>query len=201
MMIDKGGNVINGDQLMFMMANHLKQKGTLKGGVVGTLMTNMAIENALKQSEIPFERSKVGDRYVMESLKKNDWLIGGESSGHLIHLDYNSTGDGIIAALQVLRVIKESNKGIGELAAEVPLFPQTMINVRVTNAKSIMTNQELQNLAQEVDKELAEHGRVLLRASGTEPLIRVMVEADDAKMATKMAEKLAQKVRDLAQKM
>ncbi|MBD3667760.1 MAG: phosphoglucosamine mutase [Kangiella sp.] len=201
MMIDKEGNVINGDQLMFMMANHLKQKGTLKGGVVGTLMTNMAIENALKKFGIPFERSKVGDRYVMESLKKNDWLIGGESSGHLIHLDYNSTGDGIIAALQVLRVIKESNKGVGELAAEVPLFPQTMINVRVTDAKSIMTNQELQNLAQDVDTELAEHGRVLLRASGTEPLIRVMVEGDDEKVATKMAEKLAQKVRDLAQKM
>lgn len=198
MMVDAQGTVINGDQLMFMMAHQMKQKGTLKGGVVGTLMTNMAIENALKQFDIPFERSKVGDRYVMESLKKNNWLIGGESSGHLIHLDYNSTGDGIIAALQVLRVIKERAKGIGELAAEVPLFPQTMINVRVTDAKSIMANQELQSLSQEVDTELAEHGRVLLRASGTEPLIRVMVEAHDENIATRMAEKLAKKVRDLA---
>lgn len=198
MMVDTQGTVINGDQLMFMMAHQMKQKGTLKGGVVGTLMTNIAIENALKQFDIPFERSKVGDRYVMESLKKNNWLIGGESSGHLIHLDYNSTGDGIIAALQVLRVIKERAKGIGELAAEVPLFPQTMINVRVTDAKSIMANQELQSLSQEVDTELAEHGRVLLRASGTEPLIRVMVEAHDENIATRMAEKLAKKVRDLA---
>lgn len=201
MMVDAEGNVINGDQLMFMMAYHLQQKGTLKGGVVGTLMTNMAIENALKEFDIPFERSKVGDRYVMESLKKNSWLIGGESSGHLIHLDYNSTGDGIIAALQVLRVLKEQQQAIGQLAQQFPLFPQTMINVRVTDAKSIMGNEELQKMAQQVDEELAEQGRVLLRASGTEPLIRVMVEANDANMATKMAEKLAQKVRDLAQKM
>lgn len=201
MMVDAEGNIINGDQLMFMMAYHLQQKGTLKGGVVGTLMTNMAIENALKEFDIPFERSKVGDRYVMESLKKNDWLIGGESSGHLIHLDYNSTGDGIIAALQVLRVIKEREQSIGELAQKFPLFPQTMINVRVTDAKPIMGNEELQKMAQEVDEELAERGRVLLRASGTEPLIRVMVEANDANLATKMAEELAQKVQDLAQKM
>ncbi|MCW8857645.1 MAG: phosphoglucosamine mutase [Kangiella sp.] len=198
MMVDANGGTINGDQLMFMMAYHLQQKGLLKGGVVGTLMTNMAIENALKEFEIPFERSKVGDRYVMQTLKKNNWLIGGESSGHLIHLDYNSTGDGIIAALQVLRVIKEQGKTIGDLAKQFPLFPQTMINVRVKDAKRIMGNEELQQLAKEVDTELADNGRVLLRASGTEPLIRVMVEADDTNLATKMAEKLAEKVRNIA---
>jgi len=198
MMVDANGGTINGDQLMFMIAYHLQQKGLLKGGVVGTLMTNMAIENALKEFEIPFERSKVGDRYVMQTLKKNNWLIGGESSGHLIHLDYNSTGDGIIAALQVLRVIKEQGKTIGDLAKQFPLFPQTMINVRVKDAKRIMGNEELQQLAKEVDTELADNGRVLLRASGTEPLIRVMVEADDTNLATKMAEKLAEKVRNIA---
>lgn len=198
MMVDADGAVINGDQLMFLMAYHLQQKGQLKGGVVGTLMTNMAIENALAELDIPFERSKVGDRYVMESLQKNGWLIGGESSGHLIHLDYNSTGDGIVAALQVLRVIKEQEKGIGELAAQCPLFPQTMINVRVTDAKAVMVDEELQQLVQQVDAELGDQGRVLLRASGTEPLIRVMVEADDANLAIKMAEKLAQKVRNIA---
>lgn len=201
MMVDAKGTVINGDQLMFMMAYHLKQKGQLKGGVVGTLMTNMAIENALKQFDIPFERSNVGDRYVMECLKKNGWLIGGESSGHLINLDYNSTGDGIIAALQVLRVIKDESQPISDLAEKFPLFPQIMINVRVTGAKEIMAQAELKQLAADVDAELAEQGRVLLRASGTEPLIRVMVEADDADLALKMAEKLAQKVRDLAHKM
>lgn len=201
MMVDAKGTVINGDQLMFMMAHHLQQNGQLKGGVVGTLMTNMAIENALKQFNIPFERSKVGDRYVMESLKKNGWLIGGESSGHLIHLDYNSTGDGIVAALQVLKVIKDKAQSIGQLADEFPLFPQEMINVRVSDAKSIMGNEELQRSAQEIDSQLAEQGRVLLRASGTEPLIRVMIEANDANLACEMAEKLAQKVRDLAQKM
>lgn len=198
MMVDANGTTINGDQLMFLMAYHLQQKGQLKGGVVGTLMTNMAIENALTELGIPFERSKVGDRYVMECLQKNGWLIGGESSGHLIHLDYNSTGDGIVAALQVLRVIKEQDMGIGELAAKFPLFPQTMINIRVTDAKAVMANEELQLLAQQVDADLAEHGRVLLRASGTEPLIRVMVEANDADLAIKMAEKLAQKVRNIA---
>ncbi|HEY9030829.1 MAG TPA: phosphoglucosamine mutase [Kangiella sp.] len=198
MMVDANGTVINGDQLMFLMAYHLQQKGQLKGGVVGTLMTNMAIENALTKMDIPFERSKVGDRYVMESLQKNGWLIGGESSGHLIHLDYNSTGDGIVAALQVLRVIKEQEKGIGELVAQFPLFPQTMINVRVTDAKAVMANEDLQQLVQQVDAELADKGRVLLRASGTEPLVRVMVEADDANLATKMAEKLAQKVQNIA---
>ncbi|ACV27774.1 phosphoglucosamine mutase [Kangiella koreensis] len=198
MMVDANGTVINGDQLMFLMAYHLQQKGQLKGGVVGTLMTNMAIENALIELDIPFERSKVGDRYVMESLQKNDWLIGGESSGHLIHLDYNSTGDGIVAALQVLRVVREQEKGIGELVAKFPLFPQTMINIRVTDAKAVIADENLQRLAQEVDAELADQGRVLLRASGTEPLIRVMVEANDANLATKMAEKLAQKVRNIA---
>lgn len=197
MMVDEQGKLINGDQLIWLLAKSLQTKGQLQGGVAGTLMTNMAVEVDLKKEDIEFERTQVGDRYVMQSLTKNNWKLGGESSGHVICLDYNSTGDGIIAALQVLRALQETRQSLSDFANMHCLFPQVLINVRVNNADDIVTNEILQNAVSEVNQELDGQGRVLIRKSGTEPLIRVMVEANNADLAQSNAERLAKIVKRL----
>ncbi|AKE51207.1 phosphoglucosamine mutase [Kangiella geojedonensis] len=197
MMVDSDGSLINGDQLIWLLAKHLNNKGELQGGVAGTLMTNMAVEVDLKKEKIEFERTKVGDRYVMQSLKQNNWKLGGESSGHVICLDYNSTGDGIVAALQVLNALKETEQTLKSFSNLHPLFPQELINVRVDDADSILEKQELKTLVSDVEQQLGDSGRVLIRKSGTEPLIRVMVEAKDETMTKNYANMIASKVQEL----
>jgi phosphoglucosamine mutase len=163
-------------------------------GAVGTLMTNMAVEVALKEKGIGFARAKVGDRYVLEVMQEKGWILGGEGSGHLLALDKHSTGDGIISALQVLSALKRNGKTLAEIAGEVTLFPQTLINVRVPAGFDWQKNAAMVAEKEKVEAELGDTGRVLIRASGTEPLIRVMVEARDADKAHSMARRIADKV-------
>ena len=164
-------------------------------GAVGTLMTNMAVELALQQKGVEFIRAKVGDRYVLEELEKRDWLLGGEGSGHLLALDKHTTGDGLISALQVLQACVRSGKTIADLLSEVVLFPQTLINVRLHPGQDWRASAALAAETQAVEAELGGHGRLLIRASGTEPLIRVMVEARDAQQAKACAERIANTIR------
>lgn len=179
-MVDHKGEIVDGDELMFIIARNRKLTGRLEGGVVGTLMTNYGAELALNKLGIPFERAKVGDRYVMEALVKNNWQLGGEGSGHIICFDKTTTGDAIIAALQVLIALWNENKTLHEIKSEMTKLPQVLKNVRVKEKSDPMKNK---NVAEQVEIEtarLAGQGRVLLRASGTEPLIRVMAEGTDA---------------------
>jgi len=178
--VDRHGNLVDGDELLYAIAMAAKENQTLNGGVVGTLMTNLGLEHAFERENIPFIRAKVGDRYVMEQLLVNNWNLGGESSGHLICLDRNTTGDGCVAALQVLAAMISQNKQLHELVADMSKYPQIMINVRLDEKLDIDSCQSVQKAVQQAEKELAGTGRVLLRASGTEPVIRVMVEGQDA---------------------
>jgi phosphoglucosamine mutase len=190
-MVDSTGRLFNGDELLFLMVKDRVQSGQAVAGAVGTLMTNMAVEVALKQMNIGFVRAKVGDRYVLEELNQRGWLLGGEGSGHLLALDKHSTGDGVIAALQVLQACARSGLSMSEQLAGVELYPQELINVRLKPGMDWHSNEQLKAKKSEVEKELGDRGRVLIRASGTEPLVRVMVEADDAAMAKNCARRLA----------
>lgn len=194
MMIDHNGELVDGDELLYIIAKEAQMRGALGGGVVGTLMSNFGMEKALEADGIPFVRAKVGDRYVMEELQKNQWKFGGESSGHIICLDKNTTGDGIISALQVLAVMVSEQKTLAELKGGMQKMPQTMINVRISQKSDPMENQQIQQSVAEVEAELGNRGRVLLRASGTEPLIRVMVEGEDADEVATLAKQLAEVV-------
>lgn len=194
MMIDHKGELVDGDELLYIIAKEAQKRGALGGGVVGTLMSNFGMEKALEADGIPFVRAKVGDRYVMEELQKNQWNFGGESSGHIICLDKNTTGDGIISALQVLAVMVGEQKTLAELKGGMQKMPQTMINVRISQKSDPMENQQIQQGVAAVEAELGNRGRVLLRASGTEPLIRVMVEGEDADEVATLAKQLAEVV-------
>ncbi|WMS86493.1 phosphoglucosamine mutase [Pleionea litopenaei] len=192
MMVDEKGEQVDGDQLLFIIARDAKKRGKLQGGVVGTLMTNLGMEKALVKYDIPFARAKVGDRYVMEKLKENDWLIGGESSGHVICLNSTTTGDGIVAALQVLAVMAKQQLSLNELKSGMSKYPQTMINVRLSSRDvRPLEIPEVQDAVKVAERELGDRGRVLLRPSGTEPLIRVMVEGEDAGTVKECAQRLA----------
>lgn len=193
-MVDHKGELVDGDQLLFVMAMAAYAKGALKGGVVGTLMSNLGLEHAFKKHEIPFSRAGVGDRYVMEQLLDKNWQLGGESSGHLICLNQTTTGDGIVAALQVLAAVVEQGKTLEELAAGMKKYPMLLINVRVTEKPDLENNDEIQTALQQAEEELADTGRVLLRPSGTEPLIRVMVEGQEKELVESVAKKLAEVV-------
>ncbi len=195
-MVDHNGEVVDGDELLYIIAKGAYDSGRLEGGVVGTLMSNLGLEKALQSHGIDFLRAKVGDRYVMELLKENNWNFGGESSGHLICLDKNTTGDGIIAALQVLAVMVSESKSLAELKSGMSKYPQTMINVKVSKRQDPMQNQTVVKAVKEVEAVLKDTGRVLLRASGTEPLIRVMIEGEDADLVQKLTEQLAEVVRE-----
>ncbi|MGJ8663984.1 MAG: phosphoglucosamine mutase, partial [Marinicella sp.] len=190
-MVDHTGNEVNGDQLIFMVAKHLSAHNQLNGGVVGTLMSNQGMESGLKKLGIPFVRANVGDRYVHQELSKRNWILGGESSGHILNLNLAGTGDGIISALMVLEVIMETGKSLKELAAEMELYPQVMINVHHNHPKQLATNQTLIDAANKVGSQLGDDGRVLIRPSGTEPKLRVMVEAKSANLAEQHAQALA----------
>lgn len=197
-MVDDNGEEIDGDEIVFIIARHALKQGKLNGGVVGTLMSNLGLEVALKNLSIPFKRAKVGDRYVMELLKENNWSIGGESSGHVINLEHIPTGDGIIAAIQVLTAVVESGMKLSELKAGMEKYPQTLINVRVSANKYPLETDEVKLAIQQGEEELGDQGRILIRKSGTEPLIRVMAEGKDGELINAVAEKIAEKVKAFA---
>ena len=190
-MVDAQGRLYNGDELLYVMAADRLAKREAVPGVVGTLMTNMAVELALKRLNIPLVRAKVGDRYVLEELSRRGWQLGGESSGHLLALDRHTTGDGIVSALQIMQAIRRSGKTLAALLEGVALFPQTLINVRLREGSDWTLNGRLDDAQHSAARELGESGRVLIRASGTEPVLRVMVEARDADIGRRCAERLA----------
>lgn len=196
-MIDHYGKVVDGDQLIFIIAKHLKNNNKLTGGVVGTLMSNQAMQVGLEQLGIAFIRADVGDRYVHQLLKQNAWHLGGESSGHILNLDLATTGDGIISALMVLTVMIKNNKSLKELAEEIPLYPQVLININIDNAKAIARHPDVLKQALAIDKKLGSFGRTLIRASGTQPMLRVMVEAQDSQLAQQYATELKNTVKNL----
>ncbi|MQA21776.1 phosphoglucosamine mutase [Rugamonas rivuli] len=192
-MCDANGRLYNGDELLYLMVMDRLATGPV-AGAVGTLMTNMAVEVALKEKGIGFARAKVGDRYVLEVMKDKGWLLGGEGSGHLLCLDKHTTGDGIISALQVLSALKRAGKSLEQCAGDLVIFPQTLVNVRVSPGFDWTKNAAMVAEKELVERELGDSGRVLIRASGTEPLIRVMVEARNADDAQSMARRIADKV-------
>ncbi|NHZ39212.1 MULTISPECIES: phosphoglucosamine mutase [Massilia] len=192
-MCDSAGRIYNGDELLYVMVRDRMTTGPV-AGAVGTLMTNMALEVAFKELGVGFARAKVGDRYVLEVMKENGWLFGGEGSGHLLALDKHTTGDGIVSALQVLSALKRSGKGLDKCCKELVLYPQTLINVKVPSGFDWTKSAEMVAEKDAVEAELGDTGRVLIRASGTEPLIRVMVEAKNAQVAESTARRIASKV-------
>ena len=189
MMVDRFGRVYDGDSLIYVIAKARAQNQTLQGGVVGTVMTNLAMENALQQLGIAFCRAKVGDRYVLEQLYQRGWQVGGEASGHILCMDKHNTGDGIISALQVFAALKVLQADLPQVLLDWQPYPQTMINVQLEKGKEWQSAAE--PVLKHVEAELGELGRVVLRASGTEPVVRVMVEAKDAALAKQSAEKIA----------
>ncbi len=195
MMVDHLGNKVDGDQILFIIAREALRSGQLKGGVVGTLMSNMSLEIALKMLGVPFLRANVGDRYVLEKMVENDWTLGGENSGHIIIADKNTTGDGIVASLAVLAAMAQHKLSLNELASAVKLFPQVLINVRFGGGDNPLESDAVKSVAADVEKRLEGKGRILLRKSGTEPLIRVMVECQDAALAQQCAEEIAEAVK------
>lgn len=195
MMVDHLGNKVDGDQILFIIAREALRSGQLKGGVVGTLMSNMSLEIALKMLGVPFLRANVGDRYVLEKMVEHDWTLGGENSGHIIIADKNTTGDGIVASLAVLAAMAQHKLSLNELASAVKLFPQVLINVRFAGGDNPLESDAVKSVAADVEKRLEGKGRILLRKSGTEPLIRVMVECQDAELAQQCAEEIAETVK------
>lgn len=191
MMVDHTGVVVDGDELLYIIVQHAKAEGRLDGGVVGTLMTNLAIEQAFQQEGIDFIRAAVGDRYVLAELEKRQWSYGGESSGHILCLDKTTTGDGIVSALQVLAALKKQEANLFDLRQPVKKFPMKMINVRLSIQSDPLKNTSIQKAVQASEARLASNGRVLLRASGTEPVIRVMVEGREADLVEREAQSLA----------
>ena len=193
-MVDSSGRLFNGDELLYILAKDRIDRGQKIGGVVGTLMTNLAIENAIKNLGIGFERANVGDRYVLELLQAKQWIIGGEGSGHLLCLDQHSTGDGTIAALQVLAAVQEKQKTLNDLLNGVEIYPQVLINVKTKPDYNWQNDLKLKTAITNAEQSLVGKGRVLIRASGTEPVLRVMVEANEAGLAQQSAEAIAGQV-------
>jgi len=194
LMVDRDGSEVDGDELLYVIASQRYAEGSLKGGVVGTLMTNLGVELALREMGIEFERAKVGDRYVMERLLANNWVLGGEGSGHMVIRDCTSTGDGIVSALQVLLAIGKSGQSLAQLRRGMSKLPQTMLNVRVAQRFDPLSREDIAAAVRQAEAQLGDAGRVLLRASGTEPLIRVMTEGQNADDITRIAKELAQVV-------
>lgn len=191
-MCASGGRIYEGDVLLYVIAEDRLRRGALNGGVVGTLMTNMALEKHLAQRAVPFLRAKVGDRYVLESLRAHGWGLGGESSGHIICLDSHTTGDGIVSALQVLAASVEQQRPLAELAGALPLYAQCMVNLPVPRGFRLPAEGPVARAIQEGERALSGAGRLLVRPSGTEPLVRVMAEAEDKHMAQSIAERVAE---------
>lgn len=195
MMVDQTGYLIDGDEIIYMIARDQRAQGKLSGGVVGTLMSNLGLELALQELDVPFCRAKVGDRYVMEMLKERGWRLGGENSGHVIHLDHATTGDGIVAALQVLQAMMHQRCDLQTLRSGMRKFPQVLVNVRFTASQDPTLDADVLAEVARAESELAGRGRILLRKSGTEPLIRVMVEGEDAALVNSLAQRIADRVK------
>ncbi|MEX0445078.1 phosphoglucosamine mutase [Xenorhabdus sp. SGI246] len=194
-MVDHLGQKVDGDQILYIIAREALRQGQLRGGAVGTLMSNMGLELALKQLGIPFERAKVGDRYVLEKLQEKGWRLGAENSGHVILLDKTTTGDGIVAGLQVLSAMVRNNMSLHDLCSGMKLLPQVLVNVRFSGDNDPLQSEQVLEIVKEVETELDGRGRVLLRKSGTEPLIRVMVEGEDEEQVTALAHRIADAVK------
>jgi phosphoglucosamine mutase len=198
LMVDAKGQLVDADQLLYAIARSRLLEGTLRGEVVGTLMSNLGLEHALGRLGIPFFRTKVGDRYILEHLKRTDGILGGEPSGHIICRDRTTTGDGIVAALQVLVALQRLDTTMDAICAEVEHYPQVLVNVRLEERRDLVGLPAVQDAVFLAEKELAGQGRVLLRPSGTEPLIRVMVEGVDRVQVERLAHRLADLIRDEA---
>lgn len=194
-MVDAQGQLLDGDKLLYIMAQHLHRHGRLAGGVVGTQMSNLALEHAIIGLGLQFERTKVGDKYVLAKLQETGWTLGGESSGHIIQMQRNSTGDGILAALQVLEAMRSQGSSLAAMQAMLTLYPQTMINVQVKCHQDPMLHPEIEEAVKKAQAQLQKQGRVLLRRSGTEPLVRVMVEGENGTLVSAIAESLAEVVK------
>ncbi|WP_192457677.1 phosphoglucosamine mutase [Musicola keenii] len=194
-MVDHLGNKVDGDQILYIIAREALRQGQLRGGAVGTLMSNMGLEVALKQLGIPFARAKVGDRYVLELMQEKGWRMGAENSGHVILLDKTTTGDGIIAGLQVLTAMARNHMNLHDLCSGMKLFPQILVNIRFSGEHDPLEHESVKRITQDVEAQLGNKGRVLLRKSGTEPLIRVMVEGEDEAQVAEMAHRIAEAVK------
>ena len=194
-MVDHKGNKIDGDLIIYIIAREALRQGQLKGGVVGTLMSNMGLEIALKNLGIPFVRAKVGDRYVLEMLVEKNWRLGAENSGHVLLLDKTTTGDGIVAGLQVLAAMVRNNMSLADLCSGMTMLPQILINVRFSGKDDPLTNPEVKSAIAQAEQQLSNNGRVLIRKSGTEPLIRVMVEGSNQSQVQQLAEQIADAVK------
>ena len=194
-MVDHKGNKIDGDLIIYIIAREALRQGQLKGGVVGTLMSNMGLEIALKNLGIPFVRAKVGDRYVLEMLVEKNWRLGAENSGHVLLLDKTTTGDGIVAGLQVLAAMVRNNMSLADLCSGMTMLPQVLINVRFSGKHDPLTNPEVKSAIEQAEQQLSNNGRVLIRKSGTEPLIRVMVEGSNQSQVQQLAEQIANAVK------
>ena len=195
-MVDHRGEIVDGDEILYVLAKARHAEGTLTGGVAGTLMTNLALEHALEKMDIPFERASVGDRYVMELLRAKGWDLGGENSGHIICLDKVTTGDAIVAALAVLAVMRSTGESLSRLRADMQLYPQVLLNVPLSKKVNLDENAKIQQAVKQAEEELGDRGRILLRPSGTEPLVRVMVEGKVANEVQQICQTVAQVVDD-----
>ncbi|OJY14638.1 MAG: phosphoglucosamine mutase, partial [Legionella sp. 40-6] len=193
-LVDAYGQLIDGDQILYIIAKDRHERGLLKGGVVGTVMSNHGLERAITELGISFVRSNVGDRYVLETLRERNWKIGGETSGHIVCLDKTTTGDGIVAALQVLSVMVKQNKSLSELVQGITLLPQSLINLKTSRASDLAKNSQVIQIVKNLEHTLQGEGRVLLRPSGTEPLLRVMVEGSDKIRVNEQAQKLCENI-------
>ncbi len=197
-MVDNKGAIYDGDQLVYIIAKHRQQRGLLEGGVVGTLMTNLAVENSFRKLSIPFARANVGDRYVMELLRQKGWQLGGEGSGHIICVDKHTTGDGIISALQVLHAMRDCGKTLAGLTRGLTLYPQRLVNVKVAKRFNPHASEQVKTVQSAAEHDLGDKGRTLLRVSGTEPLVRVMVEGESERKVARWADRIAEAVRSAA---
>ena len=195
--VDANGNIVDGDKIMFILAKHLKEQGELKDNmVVSTVMSNIGFYKAIEENGLQSVKTAVGDRYVVEKMRKNDYSLGGEQSGHIVLMNYATTGDGILTAVKLANIIKTSGKSLEELASEVSIYPQKLVNIKVIDKKTAMEDSEILSECEKVEKELEGNGRILLRASGTENLIRVMVEASSDELTDKYCEQVAKIVRE-----
>lgn len=193
--VDENGNIVDGDKIMFIIARYLKEKGELKDDmVVSTVMSNLGFYKALKEHGLKSDKTKVGDRYVVEEMRKHGYSLGGEQSGHIIMMNYNTTGDGLLSGVHLAAIIKQSGKTLGELASEVETFPQKLVNVKVTDKHNVVNNEKVAAKISEVETEMDGNGRILVRASGTEPLVRVMVEAETVELADEYSSVIAEVV-------
>ena len=197
-MADAAGKLYDGDQLLYVIAKHRQANGKMQGGVVGTLMTNLAFEHAMRKLGIPFKRARVGDRYVMEVLQQEGWQLGGENSGHILCLDKHSTGDGIVSALQVLHALRTGKQTLAQAGRDLVMYPQVLINIRVEKAAMLLEKDQIKAAVADVEQVLNGNGRVLLRPSGTEPLLRVMVEGEDQSLVEQSAQRIADVVRKVS---